>query len=46
MEELSDIDYLRDLADRINKIPTMYGTDGYDVERLQEMANKLERLES
>lgn len=40
--ELPPAAYLRDLAARINRIPVMYGTDQYDVERLEEIAANLE----
>lgn len=40
--ELSDVAYLRDLAERLRNVPCMYGTDGYDIDRLQEVAQNLE----
>lgn len=40
-DELSDEDFLKDLADRLMKIPVMYGTDQADVDKLYEIANKL-----
>jgi hypothetical protein len=41
-EELSPGEYLKDLAERICQIPVMYGTDGYDYDRLQEIARAIE----
>ena len=41
-EELSDVDYLRNLADRLFKVPAVYGVDQYDYERLLEIAFCLE----
>ena len=41
-EELTDPQYLRDLADRLFKIPVMYGTDQYDCDRLEWIAKELE----
>jgi hypothetical protein len=41
-EELSPGEYLKDLAERIFQIPVMYGTDGYDYDRLQEIACAIE----
>lgn len=43
-EELNDTDYLRDLSERIRNIPVLFGTDGYDVDRLWNMANKMQSL--
>lgn len=42
-EALSDPEYLRDLAERLRHIPVMYGTDGYDIDRLYEMARAIEK---
>lgn len=41
-EELNDVQYLRDLADRVFCIPVKYGTDQYDMERLYRIARDLE----
>lgn len=41
--ELSPADYLRDLAGRIFRIPAMYGVDGYDFDRLHEIARDLDK---
>ncbi len=38
---LSDPEYLRDLAERLMRIPVMYGTDQSDVSRLYDIADKL-----
>lgn len=43
MEELSDAEYLRDLADRVFRIPACHGTDQYDVTRLIEISRKMEK---
>lgn len=40
--ELDPAAYLRDLASRLMQIPTFHGTDQGDVERLQEIASRLE----
>lgn len=37
-EYLNDHNYLKDLAERLMHVPAMYGTDGYDVDRLTEIA--------
>lgn len=39
--ELTDAEYLRDLAERLRHIPVAHGTDGYDVDRLGWIADKL-----
>jgi hypothetical protein len=36
-------DYLRDLAERLMGVPVMYGTNQYDVDRLQALAEELEK---
>lgn len=41
VDELNDADYLRDLSARLMDIPVMYGTDGYDVDRLSQIANSI-----
>jgi len=41
-DEKSDVDYLRDLSERLREIPVMYGIDGYDIDRLSNMATTLE----
>lgn len=41
-DELNDPYYLRDLAERLRNVPVMYGTDGYDIDRLQEVAKNIE----
>lgn len=40
-DEMSDADYLRDLSDRIFRIPVMHGVDQGDCSRLQEIARRL-----
>lgn len=42
MENLSDAEYLRNLAERLMRIPVMYGTDGYDIDRLSGIASMLD----
>lgn len=42
-EDLTDVEYLRDLAKRIFQIPVMYGTDQADCDRLCHIADKLDR---
>lgn len=42
-EEKSDTEFLCDLAERLMRIPVMYGTDQGDIDRLNEIARKLER---
>ncbi len=42
-KELNNVDYLRDLAERLMHIPVMYGTDQGDVSRLERIAKYLER---
>ncbi len=41
-DELGTAAYLRDLADRIMHIPTMYGVDTYDIDRLGRIAAHVE----
>ena len=43
LEEISDAEYLRNLMERIGRIPGTYGVDGYDMDRLREIASKLEQ---
>ena len=40
-----DVEYLRDLANRLMRVPVMYGTDQGDVDRLHRLASKLESKE-
>jgi hypothetical protein len=40
--ELSDAEYLRNLAERLLHIPVMFGTDGYDIDRLSNIARELD----
>lgn len=42
-EELPPAAYLRDLAERLRHVPVMYGTDGYDIDRLAEIARAIEK---
>jgi hypothetical protein len=42
-DEMSDVDYLRDLAERIFRIPVMHGVDQSDYERLLIIARYLAR---
>ncbi len=39
--ELSDKEYLKDLAERLLHVPVMYGIDGYDIGRLSDMSSAL-----
>lgn len=41
LPELGPAEYLRDLAERLMHVPAMYGTDGYDCDRLKEIARVL-----
>jgi hypothetical protein len=41
-ERMTDGEYLRDLAERLMRIPVVHGTDQADVERLQFIASHLE----
>ena len=36
--EKTDQEYLADLAERLREVPAMYGVDGYDIDRLRDMA--------
>jgi hypothetical protein len=42
-KELPPAAYLRDLANRLMFVPIMYGTDGYDVDRLAKIARQIEK---
>ena len=42
--ETTDAEYLRDLAERLMRVPVMYGTDQGDVDRLREIATTLVAL--
>lgn len=42
--ELSAPNFLRDLAEKLFRIPATYGTDGYHVDRLRAIASDLETL--
>lgn len=39
--ELNDIEYLKNLAERIRHIPVMFHVDGFDIDRLEQIAEKL-----
>lgn len=39
-----DVKFIRDLADRLRGIPTIYGTDDHDIDRLLEIAQRLDQL--
>ena len=41
LHKMADSEYLRDLAERLRHIPVMYGTDGYDIDRLEQIAKRL-----
>jgi hypothetical protein len=40
--ELGAVAYLRDLAERLMRVPVMYGTNQYDVDRLDAIARAIE----
>ena len=40
---MTDFEYLRDLAERLMRIPVVHGTDQGDVSRLLEIARREER---
>ncbi len=42
-DELSDEVFLKDLGDRLMKIPVSYGLDQFDTDRLYEIANKMKQ---
>lgn len=44
-EAMSASDYLRDLAERLTHVPVMYGTDQYDISRLNDIAHAIEKTE-
>lgn len=44
--ELSDSEYLRDLARRLGHVPTAFWVDGYDQDRLLELAEKNDQDEA
>lgn len=41
--ELTDVKYLRDLAQRLFRVPVMYGVDQGDCSRLEDIATNLEK---
>lgn len=43
-DELRIVAYLRALAQKLRDVPAKYGTDEYDVERVEQLADKLEAL--
>jgi hypothetical protein len=42
-KELPTVEYLRDLAERLMRVPVMYGTDQGDVDRLLAIARLVEK---
>jgi len=44
-KELNSAEFLRDLAERLMRVPIMYGTDQGDVSRLYEIAKEIERYD-
>lgn len=42
-KESKDVEFLRDLAQRLWHIPVMYGVDQSDADRLDSIARKLEK---
>lgn len=44
--ELSPAAYLRDLAGRLMHVPVVHGVDGYDIDRLSEIARSLDETTS
>ena len=45
-KEPTDGEFLRDLAERLMRVPPMYGTDQGDVDKLNELAKALEAADS
>jgi hypothetical protein len=45
-EELSPAAYLHDLAERLMRVPVSFGVDGYDIDRLSEIARSLDEKTS
>lgn len=45
-DELPDVEYLRNLAQRLMYVPVMYGTDQADCDRLYRLARELEAADS
>lgn len=43
-QELGDVEYLRDLAERIMHVPVMYGTDDSDSSRLWRISKRLKEI--
>lgn len=41
-DEMPVVEYLRDLSERLINVPVMFGIDGYDIDRLNEIAKNLE----
>ena len=39
--EMNDVEYLRDLSERLRGIPVEHGIDGYDIDRLLTMASDI-----
>lgn len=37
-DEMEDWEYMRDLVERLREVPVMYGIDGYDIDRLSNIA--------
>jgi len=44
-EECKIQEFLRDLAERLMAVPVTYGTDQFDVDRLNNAASKIDDLE-
>lgn len=44
-EELGIIDYLQDLSQRLLHVPTMYGVDQGDIQRLVEIADRIKIMQ-
>lgn len=40
-----DIEFLRDLAERLRHIAVMHGVDGYDIDRLGSLARRIEHTQ-
>lgn len=40
-EEMSDSEYLKDLAERLRHIPASFNVDGYDIDRLEEISKEV-----
>lgn len=42
--ELPAKEYLKDLAERLMRVPAVHGVDGYDVDRIYRIANAMPEI--